>query len=134
MARENAERAGKFDVPQNNHNVCALLGAVALRQNDGAVATKAFEKAIRQADELIAFNRLNYKALDTRAVAAFGLAMCGRNEALRDAKECFRTARRINSDAGVVRQIRDLLRAFTANAGDGRAELVEVASLATAGG
>jgi tetratricopeptide (TPR) repeat protein len=71
-ARAPAESARKYDEPLNNHNVLALLGIIALRQNDRAAAQEAFTAAIAHADTLLAQTPQYYDALDAK-----GVALCG---------------------------------------------------------
>ncbi len=71
-ARATIEAALQYDVPENNHNVTALHGIIALRQGERETAQEAFTKSIAQADEILAKTPDYYSALDAK-----GLALCG---------------------------------------------------------
>jgi len=118
-ARTTAETALKFDFPQNNHNISALLGLITLRQNEIHPARQAFETAVSQADQILNQTPQYYTALDAKVLALSGLALCeikkGENgnpqQYIESAKEAYQKARSINADAGVVRRV---LRLFDA--------------------
>ena len=77
--RTAAEAARKFDVPENNHNVAALLGIIDLRQSADLTgldtARQSFTTAIAQADALLALTPELYDALDAKGIALCGLAI-----------------------------------------------------------
>jgi tetratricopeptide (TPR) repeat protein len=75
-ARATIEAALQYDVPQNNHNVTALYGIIALRQGDASAVCQAFRRAIAQADEILAKTPEYYDALDAKGLALSGLALC----------------------------------------------------------
>ncbi|PYR69647.1 MAG: hypothetical protein DMF88_05225 [Acidobacteria bacterium] len=103
-ARAAAERGRAADEPENNPNVLVLLGIACLRQQDVEAAAEAFEAAVAQADVVLQFTR-NFNALDSKAVALTGLALCGDRSRLADAVAVHRAARAINRDAGVMRRV-----------------------------
>ena len=103
-ARAAAERGRAADEPENNPNVLVLLGIACLRQQDVEAAAEAFEAAVAQADVVLQFTR-NFNALDSKAVALTGLALCGDRSRLADAVAAHRAARAINRDAGVMRRV-----------------------------
>src|SRR5690606_30413165 len=70
------EAALGYDVPENNHNVSALHGIIALRQGDEVAARRAFVRAIGQADEILSKTAEYYEALDAKGLALCGLALC----------------------------------------------------------
>ncbi len=102
-ARTAAEQARRYDLPENNHNVLALLGVVALRQNDAPAAREAFSAALAHADGLLAHTPELFDALDARALALAGLGQ------IEDARAAYQAARAINSEAGVVQRASRLL-------------------------
>ncbi len=130
-AREAAETARQHDVPENNHNVLALLGIIEVRlaHNDAHEAQKnikrksdftrayeAFAAAVQQAEQLLAHSAQNYAALDAKGLALSGLALCEgpphvavdtfRVETFRrNVSTTFRAARAINKDAGIVKRV-----------------------------
>jgi tetratricopeptide (TPR) repeat protein len=110
-ARAAAEAARKSDEPQNNHNTHALLGVIALRQNDLPAAKAAFMETVMQADDLLTKSAQNYAALDSKGLALCGLALCGDAARVNDAIAAYRAAREINKDAGIVKRV---LRLFDA--------------------
>jgi tetratricopeptide (TPR) repeat protein len=101
-ARAAADTARGYDVPNNNHNVLALLGVIARRQHDEPTARAAFAAAIAHSDTLLGQTAQNYGALDTKALALCGLALIEGRQHLPAAITAYRAARAINNDAGVV--------------------------------
>jgi tetratricopeptide (TPR) repeat protein len=102
-AREAAEMARRYDTPQNNHNVLSLLGLIAYRQGDRDTARAAFREAIAQADSQLEHSRENPDALNARALAWCGLALCENDRAhLVAARESYRAARSINPALGLI--------------------------------
>ncbi len=81
-ARAAAEAARQYDEPEQNHYVLALLGVIALRQQDRAAAQDAFASAVTEADQLLAYSIQNFAALDVKGLALCGLALLGQNKAL----------------------------------------------------
>jgi tetratricopeptide (TPR) repeat protein len=102
-ARAAAEQARRYDVPQNNHNVLALLGVVALRQNDAPAAREAFAASLAHAESLLTQTPEYLGALDARALALAGLGQ------IEEAHAAYQAARAVNSDAGVVQRATRLL-------------------------
>jgi tetratricopeptide (TPR) repeat protein/nucleoside phosphorylase len=117
-ARAAVETARKYDEPQNNHNVSALLGVIALRQNDKPTAQEAFMTAVAQAEALLVHTPQFYDALDSKALALCGLGVCvsgfatASRQQIEEAKATYRAARAINKDAGVVKRVLRLLDAL----------------------
>ncbi len=160
-ARAAAEAARKYDEPTNSHNVLALLGIIALRQNDRAAAQEAFTTAIAHADALLVQTPQLYEALDAKGVALCGSGLCGgKGEAfanvdsnskaaasslndlpskpdspnaspLQDAIITFRAARAINKDAGIVARVVRLLDALALAMPDGAETLAEARKVAS---
>ncbi len=144
-ARAAAESARQYDEPQNNHNVLALLGVIALRQaavnpkglRDSSGlgdAREAFTAAIQHADALLAQTPELYDALDAKGVALCGLSLCGTGEGkgaiqlrpyVSDAVAAFRAARAINRDAGIVARVAWLLDALALADPNGTEKLTE---------
>jgi tetratricopeptide (TPR) repeat protein len=131
-ARAAIEAALQYDVPDNNHNVSALHGIIALRQGDEVAARGAFVRAIGQADEILSKTAEFYSALDAKGLAICGLILAGRGDpsmqtgandgktvppdkstvsdwrvapTVDDAIETFRKAREIAPHAGVVKSV-----------------------------
>ncbi len=117
-AREAAETARRHDVPQNNHNVLALLGVIEVRlahdaaaesleppkrQSDFAPA-EAFAAAVQHAEHMLAQSAQNYDALYAKALALSGLALCEGPQHVAAAIAAYRSARAINQDAGIVKR------------------------------
>jgi tetratricopeptide (TPR) repeat protein len=145
-ARAAVEAARQYDVPQNNHNVAALLGIIALRQhavgrggvippNAGDMtsplraAQEAFTAAIQHADALLAQTPEYYDALDGKGIALCGLGMLSADretdKRMTEAVVAFRAARKINHDAGVVARAVRLLDALALAHPNGAAVLAE---------
>lgn len=104
-ARAAAEAARQYDEPSNNDYVLALLGLIALRQEDVATAQVAFTEAVTQAETMLTHSAQNYNALDSKGLALCGLAVCGDAGRVAEAAEAYRAARAINKDAGVVGRV-----------------------------
>jgi len=104
-AREMAESAQKYNFPFTNNRVSAALGVVALRQGDHATAREAFTTTLRQASELLAQSPQLYAALDTKALALCGLALCENPSHIPAAKEAYQSARALTSAPGIVARV-----------------------------
>ncbi|NLF75121.1 MAG: tetratricopeptide repeat protein [Chloroflexi bacterium] len=113
-ARATIEAARQYDFPTNNHNVLALLGVIALRQDDRGAACEAFTAAVAHADSLLAHTAENYGALDTKGLALAGLALCAGPQHLSAASAAYRAARQIFAGAGIVARVVRLLDALAA--------------------
>jgi tetratricopeptide (TPR) repeat protein len=127
-ARAAAEAARHYDEPENNHNVLALLGIIALRQGDQPEAQEAFAAAVARAEAMVDYNAKNYDALDTKGLALCGLTLCGQGDDVTAAIEAYGAARRIIKDAGVVGRVLRLLEALAP--ADSARVLVEVRTAA----
>lgn len=105
-ARSSAESARLYNAPDNNHIVLALLGVIALRQDDRAAARKALTEAIHEADGLIEHTPQFYRALDSKALALCGLALLEQNpQHVGAAAEAYQAAREVTSAAGIVGRV-----------------------------
>jgi len=111
-ARRLVEAARQYHHPLLDMRNLALLGVVAYRQRDLNVAKHAFATAIDQADALLAMTPERYAALDAKAIALCGLALCGDTEQTFAARAAFRAARAITSAAGVVHKALQLFDAL----------------------
>ena len=110
-ARALAETARQYNLPLSNHSILAVLGVAALHLNDRMAAREAFATALNQAEELLSRSPQLYAALDTKGLALCGLALCENPGHIPAAKEAYKAARAINSDAGIVGRV---LRLFDA--------------------
>jgi hypothetical protein len=111
-ARIAADAARVHDVPENNHNVLALLGLIALRQDDRGAAAQAFSAAIAHADVMLERCDQNYAALDARGVALAGREVLEGGQRAAEAIAAFRAARAITKAPGIVGRVRQLLDAL----------------------
>ena len=111
-ARTAVEAARLCDVPENNFYVCALGGVIALRQGDRPAAEQMLAAAMREASRMLKANSDNYQALDSKALALCGLALCGGTGRSADVIDSYRAARKINRDAGVVKRVLQLFDAL----------------------
>jgi tetratricopeptide (TPR) repeat protein len=103
QARAAAESAWLYNAPDNNHTVFALLGVIALRQDDRTAAREAFTTTIREANGLLEHTPQLYRALDSKALALCGLALLDNNpQHAAAAIEAYRAAREVTSAAGIV--------------------------------
>jgi len=116
-ARQAAEAARQTDEPTNNHTALAVLGLVALRQEDQAAAEEASTAAIGCADAMLKRDAENVDALDAKTLALCILAICrgasGSAEAA-EAAATYEAARALNRDAGVVGRARRFLQLLVA--------------------
>jgi hypothetical protein len=131
-------------VQQNNHNVHALRGVIALRQASQDLPgfgnlEGLFTAAIAHADALLAQTPELFDALDAKGLALCGLAVCdarnpisARNR-VSEAIAAFRAARAINKDAGVVARVVRLVDALALAVPNG-AEVLAEARRAAGGG
>jgi tetratricopeptide (TPR) repeat protein len=111
-ARRLVEAARQYhDTLQEVHN-SVLLGVVSYRQGDLNVAKQAFAAAIDQADALLAMTPELFAALDAKAIALCGLALCGDEEKAIAARTAFQAARAITSAQGVVHRVLQLFDAL----------------------
>jgi tetratricopeptide (TPR) repeat protein len=110
-AREMAEAGQQYNFPLSNHRIPAVLGVAAFCQGDRMAARQAFAAALYQAEELLKLNPQFYRALDSKGLALCGMALCENTEYIPGAKEAYKAARAINSDAGIVGRV---LRRFDA--------------------
>jgi tetratricopeptide (TPR) repeat protein len=114
-----AETAQQYDEPGNNHYVLALLGVIALRQQDRTAAQEAFSAAVIQTDQLLTYSMQNFIALDVKGLALCGLALCDQVNRTQDAIESYKAARAINKDVGVVNRVLRLFDALAVTDGKG---------------
>jgi tetratricopeptide (TPR) repeat protein len=112
-ARAAAEIARQYDEPENNQNVLALLGLIALQQEDIATAQGAFVTAVQKANALLAHSVQNYNALDTKGLVLAGLALCEGSHHVPAAIEAYSAARAINKDAGIIKRVLRLFDVLT---------------------
>jgi tetratricopeptide (TPR) repeat protein len=111
-ARSAAEAARGYRSPNNDDNVLALLGVVAVRQGDTAAAREAFTQALAKTADLLSHSAQNYDAFDNRALALCGLALCDGTDQMQEALDAYRSARAITAAPGVVRRTLRLLDAL----------------------
>ena len=104
-AREMIDAAWKYDDPLRNHSTSAILGVVALRQQDINTAREAFTAAIDETDKLITLTADWYDALDVKALSHCGVALCGDKAQISAASDAYKAARTVTSDLGVVRAV-----------------------------
>lgn len=104
-AGDAVEAARAYDVPLINHKVAALLGVINLRQCDDSTARSAFMAAVAHADAMLAKSAQNYDALDAKALALTGLALCDNPHHLTAAVESYRAARAITTASGIVARV-----------------------------
>lgn len=98
-----AAEARIHEVPRTGHTAWAMAGVIALRRGEAKAAREAFTAAVAASDLLLSRNDRNAPALDSRALALCGLALCDGNPAhLSGAGAAYRAARSICRDAGIV--------------------------------
>jgi tetratricopeptide (TPR) repeat protein len=107
-ARRLIEAARRYPHPVSDMHDSVLLGVVSYRQRDLTIAKQAFAIAIDQSDALLAMTPERYDALDAKAVALCGLALCGDMKQTIAAQTAFRAARAITFATGVVHRVLQL--------------------------
>ncbi len=130
QARAAAESARLYDTPQNNHNVMAILGVIAVRQGDENAAREAFTEAIEQARIALEHNENNQDALAAQGLAFSGLAVVGagpRATNLEAAITAYRAAYQANDGAGLAELSTRLFDALAAADPEGRIASVRAA-------
>src|SRR5215472_15084810 len=100
-----AEAASRYHFPSQGANASTVLGVVAYSQGDLGAAMEALAAAIGQADKLLAMTPDLYGALDAKALAMCGLALCGDTEQISAARATFTAARKVTSAAGIVKRV-----------------------------
>jgi tetratricopeptide (TPR) repeat protein len=131
-ARNAAQSARAHEFPRTAHDTLALLGVIAIRQEDGEAAREAFAAAVACADEILAHTPQFIGALEAKGLALTGLALCGDEPAVRLAAaiEAYRAARDINCDAGRVKRVLRRLDALAQAVAAGEVTLAQVRAAA----
>ncbi len=102
LARTASEKTRQYDVPECNHTCLILLGVIALRQGEQIMAQEVFNETIVQADLILKESPQYFQAWGAKGIALCGLTLCGNIDYTAAATEAFRSAREVNSDAGIV--------------------------------
>jgi tetratricopeptide (TPR) repeat protein len=110
-ARVAGEASHRYDEPRDNHSILALLGVIALRQGDRAVAREMFTAAVQQVDVMLAYNK-SYFFLDSKGLALCGLALCGNKKYIPVAIKVYKEARKIANEPGVTGRVQRLFDAL----------------------
>jgi tetratricopeptide (TPR) repeat protein len=126
-ARINIEKACEYHVPRTTHKVQAMRGLIALRQEDRRAAQMAFRTALQEADRVLAHTPRHVIALEARALARAGLALCGEPVASEAILDAFRTAIQKREPANCKR----LARLLDAIASTDREGVLDAARAAT---
>jgi tetratricopeptide (TPR) repeat protein len=107
-----AVAADRHHFPVEDAQTSTVLGIVAYRQKDLEAAREAFTAAIAKAGELLAMTPDRYAALDAKALALCGLALCGNTRQMPAARTAFMAARKVTCAAGVVTWVLQLFDAL----------------------
>ena len=92
----------EYHEPMNNSIIKALHGIVFFRQGNQEDACTTFSSALEQAEMLLQENDQYIFALDAKAIALTGLALCNPSFPLSPAIETFRKLREVTVDEGHV--------------------------------
>jgi tetratricopeptide (TPR) repeat protein len=111
-ARVMAEAADRHRFQVEDAQTSCVLGIVACRQEDLGVAREAFTAAIVKADEQLGMTPDLYAALDVKALALCGLALCANPGQIPAARTAFIAARSVTGAAGVVTKVSQLFDAL----------------------
>lgn len=131
VAEASAARAAQFSVPENNHLILVLQGIIQLRKGAPETARAFFDDAISRCERMLDFTAQNFGAIDAKALAACGLALCDESISTDKAIELFLSARAINRDAGVIARITTLFNELAKAPGGARLEPVRSAAAFT---
>lgn len=112
-ARDLAEAALTYNVPENEHYLKALLGLILLRQGDRNAAQRRFAETMAQTNLLLEFSPENHGAGEVKGLALSGLALCGEGTQISSAITAYKAARAINHDTGVWARVLRLFDALT---------------------
>lgn len=104
-AREAIETARRHDYPSNNAAMWTLMGIIQLRQAERAAAREAFSRGLAEANGLLKKFDKNLLALDTKALALCGLALCEDERHRELAAEALHDARKITKAKGIVARV-----------------------------
>jgi tetratricopeptide (TPR) repeat protein len=111
-ARMLADEAAKYRYPNGYGSTLAIGGIVALRQGDPAAASKAFDRALSEAQTLLAGEAKDFDSAYARALALAGLALCRDSALSTAAAEGYRAARAISAAPGIVTEVLRVLDAL----------------------
>ena len=101
-ARQTIDDALKIDYPPDRAAVRVTTGSLAIRQGRAAEAQAAFSEALAVAEASLKRTAQNLAALDTKALALCGLALCGDPNRAVAAAAAYRAARETSSAKGVI--------------------------------
>ncbi len=104
-SREIAEAALRYDAQQQSQprsGLLAFLGMVALRQGDETLARSYFQRALKEAEQMLAQNPKHFVVWESKGLALCGFALCDGPEHLTVAVSAYRSARALTKDAGIV--------------------------------
>lgn len=111
-ARSAIDAALLHSDPMHQHVAIVLSGLIALLEKDLDAAAKNFDRVLTEVNGLLKLCPSNYRALDSKALAHAGRAVCRDGGELVPALAAFQAARAINRDPGTLtrtRQLFDLL-------------------------
>ncbi|MEE8124516.1 MAG: TIR domain-containing protein [Nitrospirales bacterium] len=113
-ARETIEDALHIEAPSEKHVVSAMYGIVSLRQGHHKQAKQQFLQTITQTETLLNHCSQDIWALESKALAQCGLAICDQNpELTSSAIETFKIVREMVQDKGTLQRILKLLQALS---------------------
>ena len=114
-AGEAIDAALKYDFPENNAAAWMMAGIIRLRQGEPTQRRSAFSRGLRESHGLLEKCIQNFSALETKALALCGLAICEDERHLAAATEALRAARKITGDTakGVVTSLLNKFDALT---------------------
>ena len=112
-ARKTVEKALQHKVPKETPDTYVLLGVIALRQGDHSTSHTAFLQAIEAAENLLSKDEHNYRPLDTKALAQYGLGLSeGNRTYVTNAIKSFSAARKIYKRQGYLKDLLALVDAL----------------------
>lgn len=117
-AYSSAKSAQEKNLPEYRYYALALLGLIAMHQDNYNVAQKVFTEALLEVESILAKNNKKFEALDIKALSLLSLTLCGNKTSLDEAKEAYQEARAISSYAGIVRRITRLFSELEIIVGD----------------
>jgi tetratricopeptide (TPR) repeat protein len=113
-ARQTISAARDLDYPYYRAMFSLLSGIIWLRQDQPTAAAREFQEAITHADQQLEQASGDYRALDTKALALYGLAVTTNPGNAAKAATVFRAARAITTADGIIRKTLALFDALAA--------------------
>lgn len=124
-AYSSAKSAQEKNLPEYRYYALALLGLIAMHQENYSAAQEAFAAALLEIESILAKSN-KFEALDIKALALLSLTLCSSKNYLDEAKEAYQEARAISSYAGTIRRITRLFYELEIIVGDSKSQQASI--------